>query len=546
MLAAIWSKITNSKQDYSIIEIFWLGLGTVGTILTIISLFIPLNTYILIILFVISGIYICFNRELFTSYIWRIKEWFARLNNWNKSITILILATIIIYQLSTPILYDFGLYHMQSIMWAEAYSTVPGLANLHGRFGFNSNFLLLSGIFGYHPNLYPPFFSLNGLCLLVFSIWLVSRIQNSKNIFQQGAYLFLLLIFFYTFVKYVSSTSTDIVAHILVIYILFQLTGEKENPSSRGLLFTIIPVFCITLKLSSAAIILVPILAVSYLIKYRKYKEISLLTAISAIIIIPWIIRFAILTGYLIYPFPSVDLFNFDWKVPIENVVAEKDAALAWARIGQRSTEEVLAMPFFTWFPIWVKALPPIDLLLYILAFVSPIIIILYRKYIKNNRTIFAWLIAYAGLIFGFINAPDPRFGFGFIISCALLPIFIKNKRDCQIMQNTEKKYRIALSLCTVIFMIGLIALALRQVKHYKVDNEPDLTLLYKPQSVDNIKTEKGATFTKHSIENLTIYSPDIDNRCFDQKLPCMPYFDNRIEMRGESLQDGFRMKKQE
>lgn len=544
MLATIWSKITDSKQDYSIIEIFWLGLGTLGTILTIISLFIPLNTYILIILFVISGIYICFNRELFTSYIWRIKEWFARLNNWNKSITILILAVIIIYQLSTPILYDFGLYHMQSIMWAETYRTVPGLANLHGRFGFNSNFLLLSGIFGYHPNLYPPFFSLNGLCLFIFSIWIVSRIQNSKNIFQQGAYLFLFLIFFYTFVKYVSSTSTDIVAHILVIYILLQLSEEKENPSSRGLLFTVIPIFCITLKLSSAAIILAPLLILIYLVKYKKYKEISLLTTIGAIIMIPWIIRFAILTGYIIYPFPSVDLFNFDWKVPIENVVAEKDAALAWARIGQRPTEEVLAMPFFTWFPIWLKALPHIDLLLYILAFVSPIIIIIYRKYIKNNRTIFAWLIAYAGFIFGFVNAPDPRFGFGFIISCVLLPIFLKKERDCQIMQNIRKKCSIALSLCIIGFMIGFMALALRQVKHYQSDNESVLTLLYKPQSVDNIKTEKEATFTKHSIEDLIIFSPDIDNRCFDQELPCMPYFDSRIEIRGESLQDGFRMKK--
>ncbi|EMO63800.1 hypothetical protein LEP1GSC133_1179, partial [Leptospira borgpetersenii serovar Pomona str. 200901868] len=38
----------------------------------------------------------------------------------------------------SPFAYDSGLYHIQSIKWIQEYSVVPGLANLHGRFGFNS------------------------------------------------------------------------------------------------------------------------------------------------------------------------------------------------------------------------------------------------------------------------------------------------------------------------------------------------------------------------------------------------------------------------
>ncbi|MEJ5224399.1 MAG: hypothetical protein WHV44_08075 [Anaerolineales bacterium] len=35
--------------------------------------------------------------------------------------------------------FDIGLYHAQSIQWLEKFPAVPGLANLHERLGFNSN-----------------------------------------------------------------------------------------------------------------------------------------------------------------------------------------------------------------------------------------------------------------------------------------------------------------------------------------------------------------------------------------------------------------------
>ncbi|MEM6285499.1 MAG: hypothetical protein AAF787_25135, partial [Chloroflexota bacterium] len=37
---------------------------------------------------------------------------------------------------------DFALYHQQMVQWINAYPIVPGLANLHGRFGFNNSFFL--------------------------------------------------------------------------------------------------------------------------------------------------------------------------------------------------------------------------------------------------------------------------------------------------------------------------------------------------------------------------------------------------------------------
>ena len=46
---------------------------------------------------------------------------------------------------------DTGNYHLPAALWARAYPVVPGLANLHGRLGFNSSFHLFAASFAYGP-----------------------------------------------------------------------------------------------------------------------------------------------------------------------------------------------------------------------------------------------------------------------------------------------------------------------------------------------------------------------------------------------------------
>src|SRR6201995_301142 len=43
--------------------------------------------------------------------------------------------------------YDNALYHLLSIRWMAEYGSVPGLANLHARLGFNSSLVALAGLF---------------------------------------------------------------------------------------------------------------------------------------------------------------------------------------------------------------------------------------------------------------------------------------------------------------------------------------------------------------------------------------------------------------
>jgi hypothetical protein len=44
--------------------------------------------------------------------------------------------------------YDSALYHLLAVRWVWEYGAVPGLANLHGRLGFNSALASLAGLLG--------------------------------------------------------------------------------------------------------------------------------------------------------------------------------------------------------------------------------------------------------------------------------------------------------------------------------------------------------------------------------------------------------------
>ena len=74
---------------------------------------------------------------------------------------------------------DAGIYHLGSIRWAQQFAIVPGLANLHGRFGFNSSHLLVLAMLDL-GSWAPSFHHLtSGLLLLVSSThawWLLGQL----------------------------------------------------------------------------------------------------------------------------------------------------------------------------------------------------------------------------------------------------------------------------------------------------------------------------------------------------------------------------------
>ena len=550
MLANVWNSITKKNDQYSIFDTFWIGICAVGTILLGISIISPLNISITISLVAISIIYWVWKRKKLISLFNNSIQKFKSLSLLIKIAVFLCFIVVIACSVNTLLLYDAGLYHLQSMMWTEQYKIIPGLGNIHGRLGFNSTFLLLSTAFNYQPEYYPAFFSINGLCIFVFSCWLISKINEYKSLFRQLIFAAILVFFIFTFSNQISSTSTDILPSILIIYVLFNCVLSKDIFSNRSLIVGLIPIFCITLKLSSAIIILISLCTLILYLKEKNYKALSMLLGISCIIAVFWCYRFVILTGYLVYPFESIDIFSFDWKMPIETVISEKEAAYAWPRIPMVDAKEVLAMPASEWIPVWLKRQSIISKCFLVLLSVSPLFLLLAvkRKRIKGIYSVLAWITAFIGCIFWFFTAPDFRFGLGMIFSCALIPFLYLSSSDGTPSTITSNKFKERLlyipSLALIITLLWLVRVGYRQARHYEENKTINISWLYKPQSIHITKENTGITFTGHEVGNTTVYSPDKGDRCFDQCLPCMPYFNDKLEMRGALLEDGFRIKK--
>ncbi|MCH5434735.1 hypothetical protein LT991_18700, partial [Leptospira interrogans serovar Canicola] len=185
----------------------------------------------------------------------------------------------------------------------------------------------------------------------------------------------------------------------------------------------ILSVYTISVKLSTIPLCILILLLI---IRYKfDGKKLLIVISIIFLILLPWLIRNVILSGYLIYPFSAIDIFNFDWKVPLNAVVSEKLSITGWARNPGEGYKEAAQMKFWEWFPIWWNTISKLNRLFIVISFLSPIFIFIYSlfKKIKIDFQTFAILFtSWIGVIFWILLAPDIRFGKAFLGVSAISP----------------------------------------------------------------------------------------------------------------------------
>jgi len=135
---------------------------------------------------------------------------------------------------------------------------------------------------------------------------------------------------------------------------------------------------------------------------------------IAIIVISPFIIRNYYLSGYLICPFPAIDIFKVDWKIPYENVLDEKLWIEGWAKNSALPPLDVVHMKISEWTIPWFKSLNFNDKMMVAVnaSSVITIIIMLFKRDLFLAKIQVVILI---NLIFWFLMAPDTRFTYGFL-----------------------------------------------------------------------------------------------------------------------------------
>lgn len=439
------------------------GLAIISVIASVISIFMKTALFTTLTLLILSLIYLFFDRQFVASEVRKMLD-NARMISLPGLIMIIVLIGYFLFVIEIPCTnYDTDLYHSHLIKWHENYAAVPGLGNLHERLATNSSWIVLAAAFSFSFLGIMSFNALSHFLLLLIIFYSVGGVNNlfRKN-FNASNWIrtFLIPIFLYSFhyphLGWITTPSPDVPTVIFTwIFFCFALQIIEEKGSFKTNLWTIslalISLFLMTIKLSGALLVLFAVYLFVNELLAKKYRNAIVLSGLVLVILTPFLIRNVIFSGYLLFPYPAIDIFSFDWKMPIEKVAETKKVIENWAKFPAwfRNVPKGATldnMSFSQWYDVWLanQTMPMLKELLntiYYLsaAFLAAIVIYFIAlfsrmKQVSNhfNRQksrIFAYIIIFIiaaiSFIFWLKTAPDLRFGWGIMFAYAGMLLFL-------------------------------------------------------------------------------------------------------------------------
>jgi hypothetical protein len=259
---------------------------------------------------------------------------------------------------------------------------------------------------------------------------------------------------------------------------------------------------------------------------------------------VPWLIRNILLSGYLVFPLSSTGFFNVNWKVPFDIALAEQQHISHAPKMVSQDFSYVDTLSVFQWFPIWIMMIWNGNLfnsLLVTIGLISPALawLIFRGKSSYKCLHVFKYVIAYSGVIFWMIGSPDVRFGYTFLTLSISIPLIAIAERKQQHL--SFKRSNLVFGAFVFFYCTYYSTTAIRMLKPYSIGE-----YLVRPlrDTVYFIQNDM-ATFKYVQLNNTTIlYIHDSAHHSINAPLPsCAPYRQG-IKLRGNSLQDGFKIER--
>lgn len=531
-----------SKSSYKLALILFWGLVVVTTLASFASLFIRINWEFQ--LFLLSGAILII--------LLIVKKPITFQNNIFKKFTLsqkigalflvgcLILTLIQVVQ--EPTNPDTGIYHAQTIHWIESFPVVPGLANLHERLGYNSSWLILNAVFSFSFLGIQSFHLVSGFLFLAMVLSFYQGVHNLlakkfllSNFIRLG---FFLAAFFFLFDQ-VSSPGTDMPATLFIWFVLAESISLLENKtdlmdSKEPLILSLICVFTLTVKLSTVPILLLPLLWIIYKLRKKSFNQIGQFVLLSFVIMIPYIVRNFVLTGYPVFPGFPFDVFHFDWALPLDRVKEERVVIHWFAMLSRVPLEDFLSMNLkeqtIKWF---INLIPRYKAILITIPVGVAFNLFLcvfkkWRAFIRENVGLILLLLVFiTGDLFWFLSAPSIRFGFGFLLGSVFLVLF----PIVTFLANQLEKFQGMAVWFILIAFVGLALINFRTAIHYK---DFSSVILFP-------KDYPTWSSSPCEFNNFHLLCQANYNSCWYSPFPCAISGNMHIEMRGSDYRDGFR-----
>ena len=435
--------------------------------------------------------------------------------------------------------YDSDLYHAQSIRWIEEYGIVKGLGNIHVRFAYNSSFFALSALYSMPYLFGQSMHSVNGLIalLLCMESLQVIRAWKRKHLllsdFARIAALYYLTLIY----GEVMAPASDYAIMCTVFYIIIKwlaVLEDKQNANNVTpyALLCVAGVYAVSLKLTAGLILLLTIKPAVMLIRQKRWKEIAFYLCAGIAVIVPWITRTVIISGYLLYPFTALDIFSVDWKIPAEAVALDAAEIKTWGR--GLNNAALVNTPLREWFVQWFQTTLSQLGKMYILADIFCLaagalyaLMQLFKKRWQQADLVLIWLTAAASYLFWQTSAPLLRYGYAYVLLLIALTGGI-------VWQSLYKKMQADRFLCILLAIAGCVKLW--SLGSYIIESRQ---LLYYVNQQDYGVYE----LESYEANGVTFYYPTNGDRVGYREFPAIPARTD-IVFRGHTIKEGFRSNK--
>ncbi len=518
------------KEDFnlSLVQEIILGLCLVGLLLSYASLTVKISLPEFMVLLILSLFVLIIKRKQLIRKLSNVFQYIKSQNVFKLNLFFICFAFCLVYAAGEVRIFDTGLYHAQSIRWINEYGVVPGLGNLHSRLAFNSHFFLIQALFDFSFFSGQDFelYGLNSFFYLLVFFTVLKKLfaaVESKDILF---YFLILLCSSIVILPRIQSPSPDIISFVLIIHLLLlfyemKFSYQEKNKPVFIYIFVVI-CYLITVKLSNLPLLLLAL--ASYRLLNLKYIFKS--GIICCLFLLPFFVRNYFLSGYLIYPFPAINFFNPDWKIPIEKLYLEVDSIKSWAIAPGADPLNILSLPFTQKVSLWFSGL---DLFSKIIILSNTLILFILIKKVRTpaRDPLLFWIIVLINIMYWFFTAPDPRFCFGILTFTFAYALSRIPRPQWLTFKWIYLREASALILISVLFAYAIFK------QSYIRDAISDDLL--RPEQL------KAVEYTEDAGIRIT---KDTEGRCFNAKLPCACGKINEITFRSDKIEDGFKIKK--
>lgn len=466
--------------------------------------------------------------------------------------------------------YDSDLYHAQAIRWIEEYGIVKGLGNLHVRLAYNSSAFAISALFSMSFLGGQSYHVMSGF----FALLLAWQCVDIKSVLRRGHLVIsdfarlAAIYYLFTIFDEMVAPASDYFLSTLVFYIIIHVLDmyvRHERSYVPYIFLALAGIFAITIKLSAAPMILLTIIPLTKLLRDRTKEKMNALwisVILALVIVLPFLIRNVIISGWILYPVTMLDFFNFYWEIP--KGVADYDALeIRTFGRGYNDVNTFGGAPFSQWVPHWFDSITGLNKIMLILAMASVLIYFCYLAYFlfavagqKNEKisklkgvkvfeisnrsmmdtadflTIGATLMGC--LLFWFISAPLIRYG---VVYVWLVPAVVLGRVFIVVNNRLgREKKDLIVKVFVAVFALWIVYksanLAVEDAARF------DAAYLVSQQDYGRYETKE------FELSHETIYYPAEGDRIGYYPFPAATHdINGETELIGDKIKDGFKSK---